>query len=65
MRIALASLRFRRDPGEALQCVENAMAGAARHGARLVCSPENYLPGLRGVEFDVAPPDDAFLARAE
>jgi predicted amidohydrolase len=65
MRIALAPLRFRRDPSEALRCVESALAGAARHGARLVCSPENYLPGLRGVEFDVAPPEDAFLASAE
>lgn len=65
MRIALATLRHRRHPDEALRCVQNALENAARQGARLLCTSENYLPGLRGVEFDVAPPDAAFLARAE
>jgi predicted amidohydrolase len=65
MRIALATLRYRRDPDEALRCVQNALENAARQGAKLLCTSENYLPGLRGVEFDVAPPDPAFLARAE
>jgi predicted amidohydrolase len=65
MRIALATLRHRRDPEEALNAVRTAMESAARQGAKLLCTAECYLPGLRGVEFDVAPPDAAFLARAE
>jgi predicted amidohydrolase len=65
MRIALATLKYRRDPDEALRAVRSALETAARQGAKLLCTSENYLPGLRGVEFDVAPPDAAFLARAE
>ena len=65
MRIALATLRFRPDPAEALRSIQAALEDAARQGAKLLCTPENYLPGLRGVGFDVAPPDAAFLAHAE
>jgi len=65
MRIALATLRYRRDPEEALGAVQDALKAAAGGGAKLLCTPENYLPGLRGVEFEVPPPDAAFLARAE
>ena len=65
MRIALATLRYRPDPDEALRSVQAALENAARQGAKLLCTAENYLPGLRGVEFDVAPPDAAFLARAQ
>ena len=65
MRIALATLRFRSDPEEALRVVTDAMKEAARHNARIVCTAECYLPGLRGVGLDVAPPDAAFIAHAE
>jgi predicted amidohydrolase len=65
MRIALATLKHRRDPNEALRAVQTAMESAARQGARLLCTAECYLPGLRGVEFDVAAPDGVFLAHAE
>ncbi len=65
MRIALATLRFRPDPNDALGAVTAAMHEAASKNARVVCTAECYLPGLRGVGLDVAPPDDAFLAHAE
>ena len=65
MRIALATLRHRRDADEALHAVQTAMENASRQGAKLLCTAECYLPGLRGVGLDVAPPDAAFLARAE
>jgi predicted amidohydrolase len=65
MRIALATLRHRPNPDEALRAVQSALEDAARQGAKLLCTAECYLPGLRGVEFDVAPPDAAFLTRAE
>ncbi len=65
MRIALATLRFRPNPDDALRAVVDAMHEAASKNARIVCTAECYLPGLRGVGLDVAPPDAALLARAE
>ena len=65
MRIALATLRFRPDPDDALSAVTAAMHEAASKKARIVCTAECYLPGLRGVGLDVAPPGAAFLAHAE
>ena len=65
MRIALATLRFRPNPNDALRAVTDAMREAARRGAKLICTAESYLPGLRGVGLEVAPPDAAFQARAE
>ncbi len=65
MRIALATLRFRPNPDDALRAVVDAMHEAAAQNARIVCTAEGYLPGLRGVGLDVPPPDAAFLARAE
>ena len=65
MRIALATLRFRPRPEDALAAVVAAMREAAAAKARIVCTAECYLPGLRGVGLDVAPPDAAFQAHAE
>lgn len=65
MRIALATLRFRPNPDDALSAVTAAIHEAASRGARIVCTAECYLPGLRRVGLDVAAPDAAFLARAE
>lgn len=64
MRIALASLPFPGSPEEAVGRVETALAEAARAGARIVCTPENYLPGLRNVGVDVAPHDEIEMAMA-
>lgn len=41
------------------------MRDAAAQKAQLICTAECYLPGLRGVGLDVAPPDPAFQAHAE
>jgi predicted amidohydrolase len=65
MRIALATLRFRPNPDNALRAIVDAMREAAAQNARIVCTAECYLPGLRGVGLDVAAPDADFLARAE
>lgn len=65
MRIALATLRFRPTPDEALDAVTTAMREAANRKARILCTAECYLPGLRGVGLDVAAPNAEFLARAE
>ncbi len=65
MRIGLATLRFRPEPEAALQAVLGAMGDAAAEGAKIICTAECYLPGLRGVGLDVAPPDAGFQSHAE
>ncbi|WP_162914932.1 carbon-nitrogen hydrolase family protein [Desertibaculum subflavum] len=65
MRIGLATLRFRPEPEEALQAVLGAMRDAAAQGAKMICTAECYLPGLRGVGLEVAPPDAGFQSDAE
>lgn len=40
------------------------MSDASAKGAEIVCFPEAYIPGLRGLDFDVPPFDRADEARA-
>jgi len=63
-RIALANIRFPGTPEEAVVLAERAVADAARQGAGIVCFPECFIPGLRGVGKTVAPPDAGFLEEA-
>jgi predicted amidohydrolase len=55
MRIALASPRIATSLDEGLDRVRHLIAEAAGQGAGVVCFPEAYLPGLRGVDIDVLP----------
>ncbi len=41
-----------------------AIAQAGREGARLVCFPECYVPGYRGLGKTIPPPNAAFLESA-
>jgi predicted amidohydrolase len=63
-RIALANLRYPATPDESVARVEQAitLAGAAR--ADVVCFPECYLPGYRGLGHARPPPDAGFLEDA-
>lgn len=63
-RLALANLPYPESPDASLARAEAAVAAAARAGADLVCFPEAYVPGYRGLGHRVAPPDAAFLERA-
>ncbi len=63
MIIALASPRFATCLDEALDTVERLVAEAASQRAEIVCFPEAYLPGLRGLGFDVLPFDVADQGR--
>lgn len=64
MRIALATPRFPTGVDDALATIERMAAEAARRGARIVCFPEAYLPGYRGLEWSVADYDAAQQERA-
>ncbi len=63
-RIALANLRFPATPDESVAFAEHAIAQAAVEGAGLICFPECFLPGYRGMGKSVPPPDAEFLEQA-
>src|SRR5262245_58276174 len=55
MIIALASPRVASSLDDGLDKVGRFLSESAAQGARVVCFPEAYLPGLRGVGIDVWP----------
>ena len=55
MKIALASPRVASSLEDGLNRADRLIAEASLQGAAIVCFPEAYLPGLRGVDFDVLP----------
>lgn len=63
-RIALANIRFPATPEESVTLAEQAIAQASIERADIVCFPECYVPGYRGLGKTVPPPDPAFLERA-
>ncbi|HYH82047.1 MAG TPA: carbon-nitrogen hydrolase family protein [Longimicrobium sp.] len=64
MIIALATPRVASTVDEGLEKTERCLADAAARGAEIVCFPEAYLPGLRGLDFEVPPFDRAEQERA-
>jgi predicted amidohydrolase len=63
-RIALANLRFPPTPEESVTLAEQAIAQASVERAGIICFPECYVPGYRGLGYSPPPPDPAFLDRA-
>jgi predicted amidohydrolase len=63
-RIALANIRFPATPDGSVTLAEQAIAQASIEGAGIICFPECYVPGYRGLGKSVPPPDPAFLERA-
>src|SRR5690349_3720496 len=59
MKIALAAPRVAATLDDGLDKVRHLITEAAAQGAQVVCFPEAYLPGLRGLDFDVPPFDRA------
>lgn len=55
MIIALASPRIATSLDEGLEKVKQLLAEASAQEAQIVCFPEAWLPGLRGLDFDVLP----------
>ena len=63
-RIALANIRFPATPEESITLAEQAIAQASAERADIICFPECFVPGYRGMGKQVPPPDRAFLDRA-
>ena len=63
-RIALANLRFPATPAESVAAVGRAIAQASLDRAQIICFPECFVPGYRGIGKAVPPPDPVFLDRA-
>lgn len=63
-RIALANLRFPTTPDESITLACEAIDEASTAGARIICFPECFVPGYRGMGRLLPPPDAEFLERA-
>jgi predicted amidohydrolase len=63
-RIALANLRFPATPKDSIALSVQAIDQASNKGAHIICFPECFVPGYRGVGKALPPPDPAFLERA-
>jgi predicted amidohydrolase len=63
-RIALANLRHPATPEESVTLAEQAIAQASMEGSGIICFPECFTPGYRGMGNVVPPPDAEFLGRA-
>src|SRR5919198_1798852 len=64
LRIGLASPRAAASRAEGLVAVERFLTEAAARGVAIVCFPETYLPGYRGLGFEPPPADQAAQDRA-
>ena len=63
-RIALANLQFPESPEQSVTLAEDAIGQASAERADIICFPECFVPGYRGMGKTVAPPDAVFLERA-
>lgn len=63
-RIGLASPRVATTREEGLTTARRFLAEAASRGVAIVCFPETYLPGYRGLDLPTPPPDQSAQERA-
>ncbi len=64
VRIALANLLYPTTPDDSVARAMAAISRAGIAGAQIVCFPECYVPGYRGLGHAPPPPDHVFLERA-
>jgi predicted amidohydrolase len=63
-RIALANIRFPTTREESVMLAEEAVAQAGVERADIICFPECFVPGYRGMNKGVLPADPVFLEHA-
>jgi predicted amidohydrolase len=64
MRVALANVPFPATSEQSVMLAVDAIDQARAAGAGIICFPECFVPGYRGLGRHVAPPDADFLDRA-
>ena len=64
VRIALANLHYPATPEASVAQAEQAIHQAAQENAQIICFPECFVPGYRGMGKSPPPPDPKFLKRA-
>lgn len=64
IRIALASIRRARDIEGGVEKIKQTLLDCRRQQVRIVCFPETYLPGLRGLEKDLPPVNQPAMEEA-
>jgi predicted amidohydrolase len=64
IRIALANIPYAATPDESIARAEQAIEQAGARQAKIICFPECYVPGYRGLGWTPPPPDVVFLERA-
>lgn len=64
VRIALANIRFPANADESITLAKQSIDRASAEGAEVICFPECFVPGYRGMGKSVPPPDQEFLERA-
>jgi predicted amidohydrolase len=64
VRIALANVPYPETPEESVASATSAIEQAGRQDVDVICFPECFVPGYRGLGKVVPPPDAAFLERA-
>src|SRR3954468_19333952 len=64
VRIALANLGYPQTPDDSIARAVRAIAQAGAERAAVICFPECYVPGYRGLGHAPPPPDAGFLDRA-
>src|SRR5215510_8594103 len=63
-RIALANIQFPATPEQSIALAEQAVAQASADRAGIICFPECFVPGYRGMGKQAPPADPAFLEQA-
>jgi predicted amidohydrolase len=63
-RIALANVPFPETAEASVAAAEQAVAQASAATADIICFPECFVPGYRGTQSTLSPPDAAFLESA-
>lgn len=64
LRVALAALRQQPSVPAGVERIRVVLRECAEQHVEIVCTPETYLPGLRGLDFDLPDPDQETMEQA-
>src|SRR4051812_19214630 len=63
-RIGLVPLKPSRSVPRGVETIRRMLAACRMESVEIACFPETYLPGLRGADEDLPPPDQPLMERA-